>query len=597
MKKNNLITEEIYRIKEIMGLSQISEQATPLISGAEYAFTDDLAKKISGEIAAYIPELIKKGVSKEFAGLSKNTALNLLRDISGANGVNPNTYRNKKSILSKSPIITKNQINLNNIDTNKLIEGFKDLPQDTQINIIKKYIDSMVQIGIISPGTVASEMKAANDLDYQWALWWASNGTILPKKGGQSIRPKDPQKYLDMDFDKFMDLQGVPASVQKSLYDELAPALATTNTLNPKYGGSNEPLINKSTKAALKPNLTQDEVAEALFSNLGNFTNNEINPKRIYNGLITSNEPELVEVKEWLLDPKHKNEFVTYLQSKSDIGKQAEEFFNYLQREGVFEPEKINLLRRIAMKCRAKYTLPEGTKFGLFGGLKEVGKGDLKTFEGKVWFCKWIQSWFIYNIVITFFGTKVGWDVLTAALLIQRVSRAISTGFDYFKGCTKPEDQDRFLKKDSEILSLMPDFPTGQANKERTIDLIVKNNLYYKGNYQKFQCNQPQLFVIIPKTELDGVTIDHSQPGDKYVLELDWTGDFILSPVDEATAKDTIWSTLDKTMIDLEKKAKEGKEKAKEKLGGGTPTAEPATSEPTTSEPLPSSDDKKISFP
>ena len=114
MKKNILITEEINRIKEIMGLSLITEQPKPLISGAA-SFSDGLAQRISQDISVYIPEIIGMSTSKQFAGLSKNTALNLLKDVANANGQTPEVYRNKRSLVSKQPLIKCNNVYLKNL--------------------------------------------------------------------------------------------------------------------------------------------------------------------------------------------------------------------------------------------------------------------------------------------------------------------------------------------------------------------------------------------------------------------------------------------------------------------------------------------------
>lgn len=569
MKNNILITEEINRIKEIMGLSLITEQNPPLISGAASEAGDALAQRIAQQIEKYIPDLIKTSASKEIAGLSKNTALNLLKDVAGAKGQNPEVYRNKTSILSKQPLIKGNKVNLSNLDSKKLIDGFKSLNKDTQIGIIKKYIDSMVQNGQIPPELVASEMKLVKDMDYQWALWWASNGNILPKKNGELIKPKDANKYLTMDFGEFMDLQGVPKSVQNPLYKELAPALSGVPNLNPKYGGENEARIQKSSKATVKPRFNKEQASEALFQNLSNFTNIEINPKRIYNGIMTGNEPELEEVRIWLQDPKNKDQFINYLQSKSDVGKQQEEFLNYLQREGVYEPEKINILRRALYKCRAKKTLPQGTKFGLFGGIKELGQGNFIEYTDKVWWCRWMQSFIIYRIVLSLLGTAMGYELIMMGIGADQYGEILQTWSDKFKDCTEPDDQDKFLRKDPYILSNMKNFVTGDPNKERTIDLIVNNKLYYKANYNKIPCQQQQLFVLIPGTELDGITIDPALPSKKYAFAKDAiTKNYYLSEVDEITAKDSIWSTIDQKMKDLKQKA----EDTKQKFQGNTPT-------------------------
>lgn len=576
MKKNNLITEEISRIKEIMGLSLITEQPKPLISGTA-SFTDGLAQRITQDISAYIPEIIGMSTSKQLAGLSKNTALNLLKDVAKANGQTPEVYRNKKSIASRQPLIKGNNVNIKNLDSAKLIDGFNNLNEDKKIEIIKKYIDSMVQTGVIPPEIVASEMKSVNDLDYQWALWWASNGNKLPTRKGNLLRPENPSQYLTMDFGQFMDLQGVPKSVQSALYNELAPALVNEPNLNPKYGGENEPLIQKSSKATVKPKFNSEEVSEALFQNLGNFTNFEINPKRIYNGIMTGNEPELEEVRIWLQDPKNRDKFVTNLQSKTDIAKQQEEFFNYLQREGVYEPEKTNIFRRAANKCRAKNTLPQGTKFGLFGGIKELGTGNPMEFTTQIAFCRWIQSYMTYYLVLAAIGNPWSLDLIRTMLRINTIAQISNDWADNFVGCTTPEDQQSFLNKDPHFLSLMKNFVTGDSNKEKTIDLIKNNKLYYQGNFDKFSCQQSQLFVLIPATELDGETINHDIPPQKYVLSRDVvSGNFFLDKVDDATAKDAIWSSVDQKIKDLKEKSKELKNKASEL--NGKPIAEPDNS-------------------
>jgi hypothetical protein len=177
----------------------------------------------------------------------------------------------------------------------------------------------------------------------------------------------------------------------------------------------------------------------------------------------------------------------------------------------------------------------------------------------------------IYYLVLAALANPWSFDLIRTMLRINTISQVANDWADNFVGCTTPEDQQSFLNKDPNFLSLMKNFVTGDSNKEKTIDLIKNNKLYYQGNFDKFSCQQSQLFVLIPATELDGETINHEIPPQKYVLARDAvSANFFLDKVDDATAKDAIWSTIDQKMKDLKK----AKDEAKQKLKGNIPASD-----------------------
>jgi hypothetical protein len=533
MKK--ILSEELTRIKSLMGLKILSEQDLPKGVGT-------ISNALVNSMEKYIPQISSQAVNKDVVGISRNLALNLVKAVANAEGKTVNSFGKKIKKAGgalgtkESNILVGDKFYPNAIDANKVLDAFKRLPDTEKAAIIIKNMDALVGLKIITPDEAAEALKQGDDLDYQWTLWYATNGGIKPKIGTKTYRVSDEKKteYLNKSFEDFMKMIGIPKSLQYALKTHVGsdPRINGTNiSINPNFEKADPSSLESA--AQLSSPFKNPDIYESLFRVSENFSNIQNNPKRIYDKLMTTNDPALAEVKKWLSIPENKDQFVSFMSSIPNVETQQKEGLDFLMREGVIEPEKMSYWQKAALWCtKTKLVYPEATTKSFLGitYMKVEGKGDPYTRDEISAWCKWFQTWLTFNFItraIGFLGLGgLTWFV-QYGLGGKQLIDVTKDAFSMVQGCAKDNEIEQFLNGKVKITE---GYDYNDEDTKKMIEFIKNNGLYFRKEVSFCQTEDtrgmfgggeapkpiPQLYIMMPQRALDG-SFDMNSTQKKYV--------------------------------------------------------------------------------
>jgi hypothetical protein len=576
MKK--ILSEELTRIKSLMGLKILSEQDLPKGVGT-------ISNALVNSMEKYIPQISSQAVSKDVVGISRNLALNLVRAVANAEGKTVNSFGKKIKRVGgalgtkESDILVGDKFYPNAIDANKVLDAFKRLPDTEKAAIIIKNMDALVGLKIITPTEAADALKQGEDLDYQWTLWYATNGGIEPKIGSKIYKVSDDKKteYLNKSFEDFMKMIGIPKSLQYALKTHVGgdPRINGTNiSINPNFKKADSSSLESA--AQLSSPFKNPDIYEALFRLSENFSNIQNNPKRIYDKLMTTNDPALAEVKKWLAIPENKDQFVSFMSSIPNIETQQKEGLDFLMREGVIEPEKMGYFQKLTMWCtRNKVVYPKEHNETFLWGLKKVrieGEGEPFTRDEVTFFCRWFQGFLFLNTMTRIIGV-LGLGGLTWIVQYGLGGKAIvdvtKDIFSNIQGCAKDNEIEQFLNGEVKITE---GYDYSEEDTKKMIQFIKDNNLYFKKEVSFCQTEDtrgmfgggeapkpiPQLYIMMPQRALDG-SFDMNSTQKKYVY---FKADRTVKLMDRSDQ--TLKDKADAEYDNLQKKFKDQVEKLKQ---------------------------------